>query len=477
MGKHTRSNKLQKSGPARRTLRIAGILALLSTLGGITLYREAIRFQIGKVLAFSEESEPIPVLSLERGPLELDVQAGGEIVGLNSVPVSTPGTGAGSLKLAWLINEGTWVAKGDPVMRFDSTDQRLELESQTHALNENLMQSKVDSGNQQLEEKSIALDLAEAQEDYEYTTNVLPEDETIYSKWEIIVANLDAGFAKARIDNLAAKAKIQKRLNRSLQQASAITRNQVQTEVGIIRQTLDALEVHAPSDGLVLYHRERRQDPKIGDGYQAGQVLIDLVDLKALQARIYVLEREAGGLTKGKRVSLKLDALPDTELHGELSSVSSVAATLERDSPLKYFTCNVTIRDGGPYLHSIKPGMTLQASVILERYDSCFMVPASALDVKDDTSYVYIKQGEGFVQRQVQIGIGKHGQATILSGVNDKEQVALRNPFETRQPKLPDFGKASASTQERRPGPGGDMMRMSEPPGGNVPSRFDPGRK
>ena len=75
------------------------------------------------------------MLSLERGPLELDVQANGEVVGLGSVPVSTPGTGAGTLKLAWLISEGTMVAKGSPVMRFDSTDQRLELESQTNALN------------------------------------------------------------------------------------------------------------------------------------------------------------------------------------------------------------------------------------------------------------------------------------------------------------------------------------------------------
>jgi hypothetical protein len=245
-----------------------------------------------------------------------------------------------------------------------------------------------------------------------------------------------------------------------------ITRNQVQTEVGIIQQTLAALEVRAPSDGLVMYRRERRQDPKIGDSYQAGQVLIDLVDLKALQARIYVLEREAGGLEKGRSVTLKLDALPDKELHGEVSTVSSIAATLERDSPLKYFTCNVTIRDAGSYLHRIKPGMTLQASVILETYDSCFMVPASTLDIKDEKTYVYVKQGEGFVKREVQVGLGKHGQVTILSGVDDKELIALGNPFETRQLKLPDFSKAPSPTQQRRGGPGGDMMRMMEPSGG-----------
>jgi len=118
--------------------------------------------------------------------------------------------------MAGLISEGTMVAKGSPVMRFDSTDQRLELESQTNTLDANLLQSKVESGNQQLDEMNIALDRTAAEKDYEYTMSVPPEDETIYSKWEIIIAGLDADFAKSKIDNLEAKTKIQKRLNRSL---------------------------------------------------------------------------------------------------------------------------------------------------------------------------------------------------------------------------------------------------------------------
>jgi hypothetical protein len=62
--------------------------------------------------------------------------------------------------------------------------------------------------------------------------------------------------------------------------------------------------------------------------------------------------------------------------------------------------------------------------------------------------------------------LGKHGQATILSGMNDKELIALRNPFETRQLKRPDFSKAPSPTQQRRGGPGGDMMPLGPPGGG-----------
>ena len=56
------------------------------------------------------------------------------------------------------------------------------------------------------------------------------------------------------------------------------------------------------------------------------------------------------------------------------------------------------------------------------------------------------------MKREVRVGLGKHGQATILSGVNDKELIALKNPFETRQLQLPDFSKATNGVQEGRGG-------------------------
>jgi len=407
------------------------------------------------------------VLSLERGPLQLEVQALGEIVGLETVAVPTPNTRSGSLKLAWLVPEGSMVQAGTPVVRFDSTDTQLSLEQQNNTLTRNLENTKIQTGSQQLSEKTMEIDRTQAQMDYNYSMQVLPEDETIFSKWDIIEAKINAGFAKAKIDNLSAKARVNKRVARSQAQVTTIERNRATQEIGIIQQTLGAMELRSPANGLLLYRRERRRDPQIGDNSQAGQVLVEVVDLNALQARIYVLEKEAGSLDKGKPVLIKLDALSDKEFHGIVRSVSSVAASLERNSPLKYFTCDVTIGDAGDYMRYIKPGMALQARIVLETYDSCFVVPASAIDFKGDEVLVYIKQGDTYAKRPVKLGMGKHGQATILSGVNDKELIALRNPFETRKLTLPDFSKASLNQGQRgRGGPGGDQMRMMIEVGG-----------
>lgn len=455
-------------------LRVIGIMMLIGACSSATIYRNEIARWLTVKLSFIDNAEVIPVLTLERGPLELDVSAEGEIVGLGSIPVATPRTGAGSLKLAWLAAEGTMATPGEVLIRFDNTDAHLNLESQNNTLTENLIQSKIDAGNQQLNYSSMTADQTTAQIDYEYALETKPEDPAIFSQWEIINAQISAEFAKSKIENLAQKAKTQIRLNRSAQQISTIARTRAQTEVNILEQALSAMEVQAPAQGLVVYRRDFRQDPKIGDSCQPGQVMIDLVDLDALQARIYVLEKEAGGLAKGRPVTIHLDALPDKELHGEIQSLSSVPATIELNGVLKYFICNVTINDARPYLRLIKPGMTLQARIILIKYDSCFMVPASTLDWREseEKTYVYIKNGKGFEKREVKLGLGKHGQATILDGVNDKELIALRNPFETKKLVLPDFSKASAASQTRRGGPGGpgmeggDMIHMMEPPPG-----------
>jgi multidrug efflux pump subunit AcrA (membrane-fusion protein) len=456
----------RKAGAGRLIMRGILILILVGAVVAVVKYRTPIFNQVNKILALNKEEEPIPVLSLERGPLQLEVRAIGEIVGLGSVPVPTPSTrNSGALKLAWLINEGAMVEKGTKLIRFDDTDTLLQLEQQNNTLTQSGLSNRVETGNQQLNERNSTVDRQIADMDYAYTLKTKPEDPTIFSQWEIINAKLNADFAKSRIDNLAEKFRVLKRTNRSQQQVTTINRTRAETEVSIIKQTLSVMDVAAPANGLVVYRRERRRDPQVGDSCQPGQVLIELVDLTALQARIYVLEKEAGNLAKDKPVSIILDALPEREFHGTVRSVSSLAASLERNSPLKYFTCDVTIRDAGQYLTKIKPGMALRANVILEKYDSCFVVPASAIDFKNDQALVYIKKGNGYEKRNVKIGMGKHGQATILEGVQEKEIVALRNPFEQKPLKLPDFSKASASQQGGRGrggqgGPGGDMMRM-----------------
>ncbi len=447
-------------------------LALLVVCGLLIFqYRSDLSAKLSKVFA-SKDEDPVPVAPLSRQPFRLTVPATGEIVGLETTSVVTPETSSGSLKLSWLIPEGTFVHPGDTVVRFDGTDAELSLEQQENTLLQNQLNTQITTMNQATDEKVLDMDRTDAEMDYEYAMTVMPEDESIFSKWDIITAEADANYAKERIDFLNSKAKTQRRIARSDQQILNIERNKAQSEISVIENTLNSLELKVNVSGLALYQRERREDPQIGDECHPGQGLVELVNLDVLQARIYVLERDGGNLEKDLPVVIKLDAIPEKEFHGTISSVSSVAGTLERDSVLRYFTCDVAISDAGRDLKRIRPGMNLRADVVLQEYDSCFVVPSSAITYNDKDSIVYVKNGDDFVPKTVETGLGSHGEAVILSGIEDGDLIALRDPFKTRQLHLPDFSKGTQSDMFPGGMPNPSMMRrMMGGRGGGPPGR------
>lgn len=451
LGKNTRGKIIGRI-TALVLLVICGLL--------IFQYRDDLSANLTKVFASTEE-DPVPVTELSRQPFRMSVPATGEIIGLETTSVVTPDTSRGSLKLSWLVPEGSFAQAGGTVVRFDGTDAQLSLEEQQNDLLENQLNTKITIMNQGTDEKVLQMDRTDAEMEYEYAMTVMPEDESIFSKWDIITAQADANYAKARIDFLKSKEKTQRRVARSDLQILTIERNRSETEVSVIQNTLNSLELKAPVSGLVLYQRERREDPQIGDECHPGQGLIELVNLDILQARIYILERDGGNLAKGLPVILNLDAVPDKEFHGTISSVSSVAGTIEMDSVLRYFTCDVAITDAGQDLKRIRPGMNLQADVVLEEYESCFVVPYSAVTIKDKDSVVYVQEEEEFIPKTVKMGLGSHGEAVILEGIEEGELIALRNPFETRQLHLPDFSKGGGQQ---------DMMMMGGPGGMPPPS-------
>ena len=298
-----RSEEFETTPKSRntRTVQLVFLLAIVATAAAALAYREPLWGRVTRVLATAND-EPIPTQNLERVSFRLETPAVGEIIGLETLPVPTPSTRGGGLKIAWLIPEGSFVKPGDTVVRFDSTDAQLNLEQQQNTLEANQERTKITTGKQTTDEKVLGIDRTDAEKEYQHAMTVMPQDETIFSKWDIIEAKINAGFAKERINFLSNKGRVQKRIARADQQILAIEKNKARAEISVAQQTLDSLELRAPKGGLVLYRRDRMREPQVGDESWPGQVLVEVVDLHALQARIYVLERDAAGLAQDKAV-------------------------------------------------------------------------------------------------------------------------------------------------------------------------------
>lgn len=53
------------------------------------------------------------------------------------------------------------------------------------------------------------------------------------------------------------------------------------------------------------------------------------------------------------------------------------------------------------------------------------LIPRGALQEADGKSFVYVKQGNQFVQKEVKTGAMNPVQAAVLSGLGDGDEVAL----------------------------------------------------
>ena len=119
------------------------------SLGGLFLFRDQV-FAAFTDVFLSANEEPIPELTLTQREFQLEIPSFGEIVGMETVPVPTPRTPAGSLKIAWLIPEGTLVEQGDTVVGFDKTDAQLSIEIQENSLAANQERTKVTTSDQEV---------------------------------------------------------------------------------------------------------------------------------------------------------------------------------------------------------------------------------------------------------------------------------------------------------------------------------------
>jgi multidrug efflux pump subunit AcrA (membrane-fusion protein) len=449
-----------RSGNQRKTLfrRATLVLILLGIAVAALIFGDTVPNRLQMVSADTEE-DPVPLSAVEKKACVVTIPAFGEIAGANNVSIHVPETRSGPLTIAWMVPEGSLVKAGELLVRFDKTDLELILEKQKNALASINKRIEIAEKAKATSERGLKIDTTSAELDYQYAKDLLPEDKSIFSKWEIMEAEMDTKLEEERLGFLKQKQQLQAQISESDLRLALIDRDQAKAEMDIARKTMEALELTAPVPGVVIYHKRRNVKPEIGDQCWPRQVLLEVMELEKLQARLYVLERDAGGLKAGMEADIQLDSFPDRTFKGRIESVTPLAQSLERNSPLLYFTCDASIAMTPEDLEAVRPGMLLEAGIIRQKFNSCMIVPESAIVTKEDEDLVYTQQNGKFTPRAVETAPGPHGQMLILKGVGEGEIIALRNPFETRKLSLPDFSKASRTENRNRP-PSRGMSRM-----------------
>jgi len=177
----------------------------------------------------------------------------------------------------------------------------------------------------------------------------------------------------------------------------------------------------APFDGIIA-----KADGKPGDVLSAMNyataIIVELIDPGRMELTVEVDEIDIASVRLGQRAIIDLDALPDVELGGEVTSISLLST--EEAGLILY---EAKIRFDVPEALALKAGMTANVDIIINERSDVLLVPNRAIK-RDDLGklVVQVMVNDQIEERAVVIGLSDGFQTEIVDGLNEGEMVFER---------------------------------------------------
>ncbi|NOT63421.1 MAG: HlyD family efflux transporter periplasmic adaptor subunit [Acidobacteria bacterium] len=381
------------------------------------------------------------MLTMEPRDFTLTISAQGELQAAQSSSIAVPPVPVQRLRIASVVANGRYVNKGDVLVEFDPTD--LELQKRDHQASQQMAEQKINKGElaSGTEKTDINKDRKLAELDLRKVSEFMPQDELIFTQRQIIEGQLDKGYAEKKIVYADARLTLKGKVYTLDEAILQLERKQADAMLGRVDKALTSLTLIAPASGIVVYPANsggwNSANVMPGKVVWIGMTLFNLVNPEKMEAKVSVLEKDAGELKTDQPVTLTLDPFPGREFNGKVKTVDKVARPIDRGSPVKYFETTITLERTDTEL--MKPGVKLVAAIRASELKSVFVVPRSAVTQKDDAHRVFVQTAPGhYESRNVKLGQGDLAQVVVNEGLQRGQVIALNPPDLKRESKTSD---------------------------------------
>jgi len=445
---------------ARRLLALASALAVVTALiAFLPAAPPAAGRAAGWTSGMDAPGGEVPVAAVERRDFIHEVPAEGNLRAARSaaVLVPAPGARAGSFRIAWLAEDGARVRAGDVVVRFDPTDLAKALRAAEAKLETARLKVAGQRSGLEADIANLEREAAMAQVELDNARHFQKKDELIFSRHEIIQSEMDQQLAAGKELHAREQQSGRQELGRASLDLLAIDVRRAETEIRRARAGLQSLQVTAPNDGVLMLdrHGQDAEPPRVGDTVWSGMALAEIPDLSEMQAEVYVLEADAGGLAVGKPATVVVESQPGVERPARIARVDSLAKPRLTGSPVQYFAVTLAFTHGGPRaMGAVEPGQRVLARLRLEERRGALVVPREAVFQRGGGAVVYRRRGgaRGFEPVPVTLGPASVGAAVIETGVAAGDLVALQDPSADTARRLPAPAALAAPAAPASPG-------------------------
>jgi HlyD family secretion protein len=372
-------------------------------------------------------SEPaVPMYQVEETTFVHEVSAEGNLRASRSIGIGVPSGVPSPLKIAWTSPDGSAVRKGEVVVRFEPTDfEKRLLDGRADQAS---AQAKADKERelaalaQRTRERSATLSALELEKAREFQAR----DPEIFSRNQIIESGIDEELSAARRDYADEAQRIEAAVSKNKVEQIAVEQRQAELAITRANKGLANLELRAPEDGVILFARDWLGNvAKVGDSVWEGKTIASLPVLGEMEAEVFVLEADAGGLKVGKPARVVLESHAERVYSATIASIDTLAKRPQNAVPTQYFGLVLAFERTEPEV--MKPGGRVKATLVLDS-QKALSVPRHAVFERDGKRVVYRWQSGQFQAVPVDLGATTPGRVVVSAGLNAGDQIALADP-------------------------------------------------
>jgi HlyD family secretion protein len=316
------------------------------------------------------------------------------------------------------VEVGQKVKKGDLLLKMEDGDasSRLATAKATLSTAESTAHDQSQGGSQE-ERILLNADLSRAQQQKQQAEKDLSALKQLQEKGAASAGEVAA--AQQRVDS--ANSSLTSLQLRQTDRYSSSDKNRVKAQLSDAHAAVSAAEasyananIRAPYGGTVYSIPVSQYD-----FVPAGEDLLDLADLNRIQVRAYFDEPEIGKLAVGQAVKIVWDAKANQTWHGHISRAPSTVITY---GTRNVGECIITVDDARG---DLLPNTNVTVTVTTSQRFNVLSVPREALHTEGTSDFVYrVVQGK-LVRTPVQIGAFNLTRVEIMSGLTEKDMVAL----------------------------------------------------
>lgn len=378
--------------------------------------------------ACAREQGTPSLVDVTRADLVLGVEVSGELAAVDSLDIKPPALyDTWDFKIAELTAEGAEVKAGDPLVGFDPSEQMRRLET---------LRNEADSAKKKLDKKrddaALArrdeqLTIAQAEAALRKASLKTTAEKDLVASVDQKVLELDEQLARLALEQAKNKSDRAKKSDTAEIGSLADHHEYLVSRVRELEANTAKMAVKAPRAGTVIYPTNwRGEKKKVGDSAWRMEAVVQIVGLGKMVGNGEIDEIDMARVAAGQPVSLKLDALPDAQLRGNVQEIAKSVAPKSEANPSNVVKLKIAVDAPGGI--PLRPGMRFRGEIETARLAGVIQIPAEAVFVTDSGPVAYRAGADGLSTVKLTLGRRNATSIEVTSGLAPGDRVSRTDP-------------------------------------------------